>query len=365
MIKNKKGFTLSEVLICIMIIGIIMALSVNSIKIVKESYTSLTYFAFKNLEAMITVLSAGAAPVGTEAALEDADGTKLPAMTRQCISSNGTIIQVLKADGEYNTYNTPYCAEREKYFDSENSNLFCRSLASIANTAGSINCTDLASSDFKANENGYTEPYLSDFNYDSPNFITSNGQRFYISEWTINAKVSSKYGYRLVGIDINGTSKPNIITVNSYLLPDIITFLILDNGEIFPLGVAADNYTKNGRIYQYLNTKVKGYYFYDPDSDPTSSYSSSQRSSSNIPSECTVKNVQTCNYSVVPITNSQGKSFFSYREAYCNAIDSSQLEYDEYCDSISKYDLCPISQNSQAFDLCKAETVKPMFRFNF
>ena len=36
--KFKKGFTLSEVLVCIVIIGVIMAMSVQTIKIVKTSY---------------------------------------------------------------------------------------------------------------------------------------------------------------------------------------------------------------------------------------------------------------------------------------------------------------------------------------
>ena len=37
--NNKKGFTLGEVLVCVAIIGVIMAISVQSIKIVKSSYT--------------------------------------------------------------------------------------------------------------------------------------------------------------------------------------------------------------------------------------------------------------------------------------------------------------------------------------
>ena len=56
---NKKGFTLGEVLVCIMIIGIIMALSMQSIKMVKSSYTSLTYFALKNVQDLVGEIYSG------------------------------------------------------------------------------------------------------------------------------------------------------------------------------------------------------------------------------------------------------------------------------------------------------------------
>ena len=45
--KNKKfGFTLGEVLICIMIVGIIMAVATRTIKMIKASYTALTYHEY-------------------------------------------------------------------------------------------------------------------------------------------------------------------------------------------------------------------------------------------------------------------------------------------------------------------------------
>ncbi|MCD7740092.1 MAG: prepilin-type N-terminal cleavage/methylation domain-containing protein, partial [Candidatus Gastranaerophilales bacterium] len=389
--NNKKGFTLSEVLVCLVIIGIIMVLSVNSIKIVRESYISLTYFAFKNLQAMVTELYAGSSQVlegdamkdedgNTKIsyenwtidnqALQDSNGTYLPSMTKQCFDNNGNIIQVLKSDNEYNSYGEIIsCSERQDYHetDGDGSNLFCKSLAAISNTSGKINCndSDLANvSDVEENENGYWEPRI-ELNYDSPNFITTNGQRFYISSWQYDPEyISDEFGYRLVAIDLNSKSKPNITAVDNYKLPDIVTFLILDNGEIFPLGVAADNLTQNDRYYKYLNTKLKGYY-YDANI--------SRENSTTIPQECTRTVYQQddngnttavnnpCNYSVVPVQNSNGVTFFSYREAYCNAIDNDQLKYTHYCDGIDKHELCPPSNSNSAFDLCKVDTVKPMF----
>ena len=47
--KYKFGFTLSEVLIAMAVIGVVLALSVNAIKTARASYTALAYFAHKNI----------------------------------------------------------------------------------------------------------------------------------------------------------------------------------------------------------------------------------------------------------------------------------------------------------------------------
>ncbi|MCD7780033.1 MAG: prepilin-type N-terminal cleavage/methylation domain-containing protein [Candidatus Gastranaerophilales bacterium] len=368
--NNKKGFTLSEVLVCLMIVGIIMALSVNSIKIVKESYVSLAYYAFKNLQGMVTELFSGPSPAGSVIDLSY-NGIKISYLTRQCINSNGNIIQVLKSDDEAGAWNTPYCSARggEGTTDGNGYNFFCNALAQISNTSGTIDCSNLSAVNF---ENSDKEPYISGLTT-TPNFITTNGQRFYVSEWVAPSdtrSVSSEFGYRLVGIDLNGTSNPNITdNSNSSIPPDIVTFMVLDNGEVFPLGVAADNYVLNNNVYLYINARLKGYYY---------STATTKRDSDTIPEDCKVNG--TCDYAVVPVQqvikygskadNERTHAVFSYREAYCGATDSSKLAYPGYCPS-DTYGLCPGGtptegeEANQPFDLCRIDTVKPAFRFSF
>jgi prepilin-type N-terminal cleavage/methylation domain-containing protein len=352
--KNKSGFTLSEVLVSMVIIGVIMAISANSIKIVKTSYTSLAYFAYNNIVNMVGVLNSG------EKVIQDNGGT-LPSLISQCRSSNGKVVQVLKTDNEYYNDNGVLSCSARKDIEDETSNLFCNAMVSMANTSGKTDCNNL----YSVLYNG-TEPYISDLNVDKPNFIATNGQRYYISKWQFNDNVSDEYGFRLIAVDLNSSSRPNSTTKQGGLPPDIITFLILDNGEVFPLGVAADNITISGnRVIKYLNSKVKGYYY---------EYNSAR--TENVASECTKKingvTTNVCNYAIVPLQNENGAtingkktSFFSFRQAYCTALGGNSTVYENYCTGISASELCPPTTNSQGFDLCLATNVKPMFRYNF
>ncbi len=406
---NKKGFTLSEVLVCITIIGVIMALSMNSIRIVKASYTALTYFAFNNLQNMVGTIYSGRNayttaesqmvtvkkkdengnivdtqekqikttggglemlihPVCTESSI---DSCKIPQAFDYCRKPNGTIITVLKNDIEYeNRKNIPSCSARSST-DSATSadSIFCLSVASIANINGKPKCktaTDL----FNVNTSG-SEPYIDNLPTgkreklgSTQNFTTSNGQRFFISKWAKSNSVSSEYGFRLVAIDLNGKSNPNKYVATETMAPDYVTFLVLDNGEVFPLGVAADNLPRGGdRTVIYLNSQVKGYYFdtYNPEGRK------------NVPAECLKLNEdgkQMCNFAVVPveraISSEKKVNFMSYREAYCLSHDHNSLAYTGYCPSgYSKSQYCPPSSNAQRFDQCRVENVKPAFRYNF
>lgn len=358
--KNKLGFTLGEILVAITVIGVIMALSVNSIKIVKASYTSLAYFAHKNVVNMVGVLNAGDS---TEANIKDNDGNTLPSMIAQCRNSNGAIVQVLKSDKEYeNDLGTPECSQRVNSTQATK-NLFCKSMVSIANTAGTTRCDSLFQTNLSTNNtstSAFEEPYISDLDYNSPTFIATNGQRYYLSEWTYNSNISETYGYRLIAIDLNGTSRPNITDKDSLTPPpDIVTFMVMDNGEVYPLGVAATNIElNNGRTVQYINSKVKGYY-----------YTYDENRTTNVAPECTkvIKGVkqQTCNYAIVYLQNDEGKSFFNYRDAFCKSLGGKETAYDGYCSGITPSEYCPPSTNDKVFDLCTMTNIKPMFRYNF
>ena len=358
--KNKFGFTLAEVLVSLAVIGVIMALSVNSIKIIKSSYTSLAYFTHKNIVNMVGVLNAGDSPYEN---LKDNEGNSLPSMIAQCKNSNGAIVQVLKSDREYqNDFGTPNCSDRH-LSEQEVKNLFCKSMVAIANTAGKTRCDNLFQTNLSesgSSSTAFEEPYITNLDYNNPTFIATNGQRYYLSEWTYNPVISDTYGYRLIAVDLNGTSRPNTTERDGLTPPpDIITFMVLDNGIVYPLGVAATNIKLNtGRVIQYLNSKVKGYYYtYDPNRTV------------NVAPECTQvikgEKKQTCNYAIVYLQNNAGTSFFNYREAYCLSLGGKENAYAEYCSGIAPSEYCPPSTSDKVFDLCTMTNIKPMFRYNF
>ncbi len=372
---NKKGFTLGEVLVCIMIIGIIMALSMQSIKMVKSSYTSLTYFALKNVQDLVGEIYSGET---LKQKLLDIDGKVIDSTTKYCkdlsktevngtekMVENGSVSLILKPDRPVK--GLVACNKLET--KESPTNTFCNALVALANTAGDINCTDLKNATVQySSENN--EPYIHIEDYKKPTFITTNGMRYYLTAWNFDENVSKKYGFRLLAVDLNGESKPNLsgAATNSQL-PDIVTFLILDNAEVLPLGVAADNVTIDGRTVRYLNSKVKGYYYI---------YNSDRKE--NIPPDCFMKkdgkSFNTCNYAVVNVKNESGESFevdkdttvqgsfFTYRQAYCGISGENSEVLTNYCDSAGPLQLCPPSTSLNSFDLCLIENVKPMFRYN-
>lgn len=351
--QNKKGFTLAEVLICMVIIGFIIGMSMTSLKIIKSSYTALTYFAFKNIQDMVGELYSGSVPLED---LLDEHGAKMPYPVTKCIKSNpngSVIISVLQSDYEYgeNMQGLPLCNQRTQVKDNQ-SNIFCHAVAAISNVAGKVNCDILQTIGYDSAKN---EPYIANLRKDMPSFRTTNGQIYYISQWDFNRNISETYGYRLIAVDLNSTSRPNLYDEDAFgkNVPDIVTFMVMDNGEVFPLGVAADNVsTSDGKKYKYLTSQVKGYYYgYDKDRKDS------------VPSECTKWG--TCNFAVVPIKNIDGSSFFTYRQAYCNAIGGRYNEYKNYCKGINPNTLCPPSSAEQSFDMCRVENIKPMFRYNF
>ncbi len=469
--KNKKGFTLGEVLICMVIVGVIMVIAMNAIKIVRASYTSLTYFTFKNLKDMVGVVYSGqtaytlaaggkgtyyeydknsgkytlkqkeckidkntgsevcsrdtaiasesSSRVGGYEQLTDSKGVSIPNPTILCkygkIEDNTyDILSVLKNDSEQeyenksNNKQRPIgsCTSRPTGTGS-NGSIFCKALSGILNSSGPVKCAggDL----YQAGYNGTSkEPYISGSELKSPNFITTNGQRYYLSKWQPpSANVSPKYGYRIIAVDLNGKTGPNKLDKSAIggntsdtskkfnsSPADIVQFLILDNGQVYPLGLAADNkQLAGGKKIQYLTSQIKGYYF-------DSKNLTADRRDINIPQECkqlkakdfkrndndasfeedsegkyTEQEVDACNFGRVDVQNendvvtSDGKksSFFTYREAFCAITPSYDLEYENYCKvkSYTKNPLCPPSNSEKSFDECRVVNIKPMFRYNF
>lgn len=337
--KNKFGFTLAEVLIALTVIGVIMAISVQTIRIVKASYSSLAYFEFMNIQRIAAEMIAGKLPITTT---DDNDNILQPPSKIQTLSGGRGSAAMLTDE-----------------VDKNGNDIFCSYLVSVANVVGDSNCDAL----FNVGENE-GEPAISDLDINAPTFISPSGRRYYITKRATSSDVSDVVGFRLIGVDLNGTQKPNIDRREGGKVPDIVTFLILDTGDVFPLGYTADNLEhSSGRMVVYLNSKVKGYY-----------YSDRAERTVGIPEECTKLKDENgnpvCNYAVVNVPNkANGKdgssSFYSYREAYCSSLGGGESPYKNYCTGIQGDELCPPSNSDKKFDLCRVENVKPMFRYNF
>ncbi len=359
--KNKRGFTLAEVLICMVVLGIIMAISVGTIKIIRASYSSLAYFEYKNIQRFAGEMIAGR----TMQVLKDKTGKSI----------TPTIMKQTKA-GHYITLITDINSD------------FCQQITGLSNAIGEVSCSNLPEVTMQE-WNKRSEPTLiidektTPNLYNNPTFISNSGRRYYISKRVISRNedknkdpdtiinyadtriVADEYGYRIIAVDLNGTQAPNTSIYDGRKVPDIVNFMILDNGEVFPLGVAADNIKMDdGRVVLYLNSKVKGYYF---------KYDESRKDT--VPKDCATDaktGKDRCNFGVVyvPNKNSPGAGgkenfFFSYREAYCSILGQRDPLYKVYCKYELVQELCPPTANDKQFDLCRVDNIKPVFRYNF
>ncbi len=339
--KNKFGFTLAEVLVCLVIIGVIMAVSVQTIKVIRASYSSLAYFEFLNIQKIAGEMIAGL----TFESMKDSQGANI---------GNPTTMKTFNGVS-YTTI-------------TDDNTVFCKFVTSLSNTVG-IDSSNECSNLFDVSQ-GASEPKLiitdsgEGSEWDNPTFISTSGRRYYISRKVAEGtSISDKYGYFLISVDLNGTQGPNTTEYDGKKVPDIVTFMILDNGEVFPLGVAADNLKVGERTTLYLNSKVKGYYFEHDESRTTS------------PEECTITGKvpgKRCNFGVIyaPNQNSPGVEgkenfFFSYREAYCSSLGTRESSYENYCAGIAYHSLCPPSDDEKQFDVCRVENIKPAFKYNF
>jgi hypothetical protein len=218
-----------------------MAISVQTTKIVRTSYTTLCYFAYNNVQDMVRELFAG----------ETAINSKTATMACRTFTQSGIGINkyVLKPDNVDDVVGVPLCLNLT---NDTGVNTFCNQLVDMLNTSGTINCSDLYTAAINPSTD---EPYISDLNAQNPTFITTNGNRYYLTKRSTDAKVSDTFGYRLLAIDLNGKRPPNATDTNRKdQPPDIVTFLIMDTGEVFPLAAAADNYMMNdGKNGLYLN----------------------------------------------------------------------------------------------------------------
>lgn len=366
--QNKSGFTLTEVLMVLVIVGVILALAVHTFNALRASYTSLSYFTVNNVELMVRTLFLERYAKGN---------------TMLCKRNDGTVASVLKPDGIGDVTNLPLCSSIHTGgagASASGGNSVCYSLVDINNVSGGTDCEHLFTVNYDSENNN--EPYLDGITEDKgATFRTTNGQRYYLSQSTYSPLISSEFGFRVLAVDLNGSKRPNTYDDSRPMPPDVVNFLIMDNGDVYPLGVLADNIatkvnnSNKVKRTRYIVSSVKGYCRRGSDRSDCESVITS---SAYVPDKCKIPgkpNLSKCGFV------DRSMSVMTYRQAYCATLglnsDSGKLSYNNYCapvvaacsaDSSHEYCKymfrCPPSGYSGRYDSCKLENVKPIFRFN-
>ncbi len=397
--RFKPAFTMIELMVCFVVIGLIMTVAVKAIKSATGSYTTLTYFAMKNMKTIVRSMW----EINSEAPLTENNGhthdssedfivskcyyVPMSKVSSPTISEGEWSLGIIKPDYDGSTVpeaslqpgtNIPLCANSFHVTDESESGSFnfCKRVAAMANTAGGVNCNTLRNVGYRD-----SVPYITDLNPDSPNFTATNGQRYYFSRRAVNSDISP-FGFRLIAIDLNGRRGPNLLSPsseendgnNANMLPDIVTFMLLDNGVIFPLGVAADNKYIDGKYVNYLNSRVKAYSYStspnihdEPDNSVPLNTLCLTSSGANLQEDRAVQ--KNCQYVVKALANNGGVgnaqrgTVSSYKTMFCLSAQQEREFYPDYCDGINVISVCPGGSSAQ-YDECYADPIKPMFRFN-
>lgn len=341
--KKLFGFTLAEVLVSLTIIGIIIIFYIPINKIVSVQYTTLAYSALENLSIASKELMSGDIAVHT---------------------GDETVRALWDQDGK--TVLTP------------NTYSFCMCLGDIINVRGDVNCPKTESGYYSISGSDPLKFKLSTETWDEPNIVGTNGYKYYISaHHTQNNSVASHFGYRVIAIDITGEKRPNAEDtypdVPSGQPSDIIYFIILDDGSVFPIGVAATN-------RNYINARTIAYYYSSHNlpeglietkaygcknfvsaegiSDFKDLVWASQTGSTapSKPLECNFWKDNLLN----PDTDAEQRTTYSYRIAYCLQKGQTGVFKGYNCTgTFSQASVCAAGGNA---DNCILEPVKPIYK---
>lgn len=226
--KRKAGFTLSELLIMLVVIGVIVVLTIGVNKSQETKFALNCYHFFHDLQITIGHMVAN--------------------------SDNGTLNSTATEDGE--TYN--YANDSD----------FCKALAKNLSSAGTVKCADgdLYSATIDSIYNGISGT-------SAPNFRLMNKYSVYVSKrvsdenetttnktgiWIVDLIIkpttttNTQPGYRMIAVDLNGRYAPNTTD------KDIIAFAIFDTGLVLPYGEAATNTDYFKTVIKIRNTIDRG-----------------------------------------------------------------------------------------------------------
>lgn len=365
--KYKYGFTLSEILLALVIVGVILAFAVTTLKALKASYTPLAYFANNNVNSMVRVLFS-----------EDMVKKNIT----YCETSDENIATILMPDGYNASDKLSKCSELHSTMGDGGYSAVCESLVSIVNRSGSYNCSNLSS--VKYDSDYFNEPYIDIDDWNNPTFIATNGHRYYLSKSIYSSThVSPEYGFRILAVDLNGTRMPNYVRKDGKgtLPPDIVQFLIMDNGDVYPIGPAADNLVltdkkKKEITVRYMSSSIKGYCRRGSNRSDCAGVISS---SAVVPERCKVSKNNT-DQSKCGFVDT-GNVNMTYRQGYCASLgvsaNTGNLSYPSYCNRVNLacsedsspwycgfMIKCPPTGYSNGYDSCTLENIKPIFRFN-
>lgn len=281
--KNKRyGFTLAEILLTLIIVGVITVLSFQTIKMQKTTFGFSCYHFFRDLK--ITVGHMASQTVGGSLASFSCD--------RAADSDNPDDYTTCMTAGQNST-------ENDFLLNYKTGTGFCKGLASFMATASAVKCTaaDL--------NNATLENIYGGINADTvPNFTLLNKNFIYVSNRVVPTGTGAAKPYRIVSADLNGYSKPNEVG------KDIISFAVFDNGEVLPLGEPAEN-TK------YFMGVVKIRNILQPSSDGADNVLQSIRHPASI------------------VRTSAGKNL-TFKDAYCWTLGASE-NYPNYCSGYTSF----------------------------
>lgn len=226
--NQHKGFTLAEVLIMLVIVGVLAALSITVVSTQKAKFGLNCYYLLRELQ-----ITAGSLAAQTD------EGNLHSKISEQTETTDD--------EGNITTQETV------KY-DLSTDEGFCKFFANSLNSASTIRCED---------ENLYSatisDIYSGISSSSVPTFRLINKYSVFLSKHVAGGNTSAgevRPGYRMIAVDLNGDGKPNKTD------DDIIAFAIFDNGTVLPYGVAATN-TKTdaegkSEYVPYFQTVIKG-----------------------------------------------------------------------------------------------------------
>ena len=210
---QKKAFTLTEVLIVMLIVGFILTVQLIVLTGKINQYGAPYYTAYSAIKKTgYNILADIYCP--------------------ECYTTGGRVPQC-QEDKVYN------CKDYPRNFPTNKGEL-CSRFTEFINAA-KTNCSRPAISD--ATTITKTTP---------PHIIATNGFRFYFSDIKTH---STGTQFFIVYIDLNGEGEPNRVTCNSSdVLPDIVPFALTTRGEIIPIGYP--KYSKGKKSFCFFCKQV-------------------------------------------------------------------------------------------------------------